>query len=495
MEKTTLSKVCFGSPNDILRDENDDSYSLLNLDDQGCSQTATKTTYTINGTPETTQDGYPVTLMSPEVFMTDLSPQLDSDGDIKCGQPQYPQFTTVGRDEYQLNGLPKDLYISRLLEKTMSSEETLYEYRLELAAQARSCENPPIGILKDRRNSTKETVAEKYAHDCFLLGQFIQGNTNDVSQLFKRQNSSKPKSTCDTTQCEAPEQERGVSHDIMLLKNSLSSLQSEVTLLKAESKETKQQLETFSNETKSTIDCIKKELESCSVLTPDGSSTKTIAESLKLITNQLKKLETSRNQMHAELLTLCGRVTENSRNITNVQDSEVQRKNALKIQLQSVNDRLDENSKQKDSESVNSSLTKLTTELTNKISLMNKNMTESLSMMANTFSETIVKQNTMMCDKLTSSLDRVTKITDASRRNMSSTTEEVNGMTFMNSCTEQHDVTDHQLNKKSPPSQTLTGKTLHSKPEGNQQPTGEQMSNQTTLTATAILKHRHLEES
>ena len=65
--------------------------------------------------------------------------------------------------------------------------------------RAKRCKDGPTGALITRRSTAKGSVSEKYAADCYLLYQFINGNKVDVHELFKHQPGSFPQrlnSTC-----------------------------------------------------------------------------------------------------------------------------------------------------------------------------------------------------------------------------------------------------------------------------------------------------------
>ena len=53
-------------------------------------------------------------------------------------------------------------------------------------------------------------------------------------------------------------------------------------------------------------------------------------------------LDSSRTQAHAVISDLNQRVSDNSINITNLQDSETHKKNSVKLQLQKVNEKNDQ---------------------------------------------------------------------------------------------------------------------------------------------------------
>ena len=57
-----------------------------------------------------------------------------------------------------LDGLTKDLYISKLLQSTAALEDSVAQYRTELAVRAKRCKNGPTGALITRRSTAKGSV-------------------------------------------------------------------------------------------------------------------------------------------------------------------------------------------------------------------------------------------------------------------------------------------------------------------------------------------------
>jgi len=57
----------------------------------------------------------------------------------------------------------------------------LAKRRSKLADLAKCKDNAPIGILKDRRKSSKGSTAERNAHFCYIISQFLHGNLSDIN--------------------------------------------------------------------------------------------------------------------------------------------------------------------------------------------------------------------------------------------------------------------------------------------------------------------------
>ena len=160
-----------------------------------------------------------------------------------------------------LDGLTKDTYIARLIQTTDVCEDTIAGYRAELSVRAKRCKNGQVRSLITRRSTSKGSVVEKYTINCFLLHQFINGNTSNVNELFK---ANTPMSRSNNTQCSGDDGNVPVplSAEITLMNENISQLLADVTLLKGVAK-TQDSLESISKTMKSDIGKIKNELETC----------------------------------------------------------------------------------------------------------------------------------------------------------------------------------------------------------------------------------------
>ena len=132
-------------------------------------------------------------------YTTDLpSPDcdiLDSDGNIISAQKNSSNARSLfcsddgftKQLDTALRGLAKDIYLSNALDMTSSSDELLLQYRHYLFCRITDNDAQPLGMLKDRRNSPNgPTAAQKYAEDCFVLQEYINGNTSDLKKLMKK---------------------------------------------------------------------------------------------------------------------------------------------------------------------------------------------------------------------------------------------------------------------------------------------------------------------
>ena len=273
------------------------------------------------------------------------SPQLNPDGNIQCAQSaQLSAFpSSLPELDKVLENLPKDTYITTLLEQTNSSEETLSSYRSELANRAKLCENGPKGTLKERRNSVRGSAAEKYAHECFVLNQFILGNKSDIGFLFKTppgqviiNDTSRPANACDCSQ------------EINALKNNFSRMQTDVHLLKAETKDIRSSIESLTTNMQSELASMKNVLHACeSVLHEhlqinDTNTDSKIHTHIKTVLNHINKLETHRISMKTDILDVSNRADNNSLNISKIFDHEEKNKKSVKLTLKDYEERFDE---------------------------------------------------------------------------------------------------------------------------------------------------------
>ena len=341
------------------------------------------------------------------------SPPLDCEGNIQCGQQQY-EFTAKKTDILNmLSSMPKDLYISKLLQITNSSEERLLKYRKELASRTQNYDNAPNGVLKDRRKSTKMSVAEKYAHDCFNINQFLNGNCNDVSFMFKSSQSTVSQSTLDQTVYDTSDLDSSALNEIKLLKTSVASLQSEVNILKLEGRETREKVDKFNSEAQECVASIQNEMDNCVKILNSHLKTEhsELSTGIASICTQLQKLETCRNQMNLEVNNVKIGVRDNSININSLKDTDIQRKNTLKKCIEDINDKISEHTKEcgnqlqnvskkvKDASSAKSVEAKLTSmEEKMNSSCLNATVRESFNQFSNEISNKFDSMNKNMSD-------------------------------------------------------------------------------------------------
>lgn len=102
-----------------------------------------------------------------------------------------PNQTCIAMLDQELDGLPRDSYIQKLIELTHESENVITWYRTLLLSRARDIEGCPLGQLINRKSTNVSTSIEKYARDCFMLSQFCNGNKTSIEEIFRK--DDKPK--------------------------------------------------------------------------------------------------------------------------------------------------------------------------------------------------------------------------------------------------------------------------------------------------------------
>jgi chromosome segregation ATPase len=107
-----------------------------------------------------------------------------------CNESVSNQSDIENLDEH-LQNLPRDLYISKLLELCSSCESMVSQYRNALCLRARSISDCPKGNLMNRKSTKQSSCAERYARDCYTLNMFINGEKSGIEHVFdKHKNTS-----------------------------------------------------------------------------------------------------------------------------------------------------------------------------------------------------------------------------------------------------------------------------------------------------------------
>ena len=248
-----------------------------------------------------------------------------------------------------LDGLTKELFIATLLQLTGSAEDLVSRYRSELAVRAKRCKNGPTGALITRRSTAKGSVSEKFAADCYLLYQFINGNTLDISELFKPQQgtiSSRLNSTC-IGDDNAPT----LKSEITLMKETMTQLLTDVNLLKTNFTQTQETLNTVSDSLKKDISRIKLELDACKLKCtqtintekyPKAAQSTCLADKLSHIGWMITRLDNSRILLEQKSRDLERCINDNSMGLSELRDRKTSGNNALKCQIRDIRENMEE---------------------------------------------------------------------------------------------------------------------------------------------------------
>ena len=95
-------------------------------------------------------------------------------------------LTNANAYERELQNLPKDLYIEKLMSLMDHSETDLLAYRDTLHRMAKTKPECPNGKLITRRGSRKNTATYKIANDCYILKIFLEGDKSKIETIFSR---------------------------------------------------------------------------------------------------------------------------------------------------------------------------------------------------------------------------------------------------------------------------------------------------------------------
>ena len=291
---------------------------------------------------------------------TDLNgAHCDSDVSIECGQRPVADSTKPSRSieldfrldsivmdrlDVELCGLPKDLYIGNLKDLCGENEESVSYYRTELSKRARNVnhDKAPVGILKDRRKSSKFPLIDKYALDCYLLQQFLDSNVNDLDELFRKPSVSQSQPFT------ATRSQSSEKNDLSLLKETVASLQSDVLQLKKRSEETEDNVNSVTRKITTDLESLRSELlETRDVITQNinvyvsSGRDPTLSDGLRSITSAISKLEKSKSGMLDELKALKTSIRDNRANIDGLMDTQATEKRDYKERIKYVRNEIE----------------------------------------------------------------------------------------------------------------------------------------------------------
>lgn len=116
---------------------------------------------------------------STNIRSSQLVEDYDSDGSLLSQ-------SEIDNLDSNLQNLPKELYISKLLELCLSNESLILWYRGLLCTRARKFKDCPTGNLINRKTTKASSSAEKYARDCFTLYMFFYGEKHGIENVFEK---------------------------------------------------------------------------------------------------------------------------------------------------------------------------------------------------------------------------------------------------------------------------------------------------------------------
>ena len=77
-------------------------------------------------------------------------------------------------------------YVSKLLQVTNESDDSITWYRSAITSRARSIQGCPIGKLLNRKSTNTSSSSFKYARDCYILEMFIRGDKSQNRRSFQK---------------------------------------------------------------------------------------------------------------------------------------------------------------------------------------------------------------------------------------------------------------------------------------------------------------------
>lgn len=93
----------------------------------------------------------------------------------------------IGKLYAELQDLPKEIYIGKLLDICLYKENQVCWYRDILCSRAKQQAGCPTGKLMNRKTTTNCRRIIKYARDCYALYAFIQSDKSGVDVVFDKQ--------------------------------------------------------------------------------------------------------------------------------------------------------------------------------------------------------------------------------------------------------------------------------------------------------------------
>ncbi|MES9880564.1 MAG: hypothetical protein ABW185_06735 [Sedimenticola sp.] len=247
--------------------------------------------------------------------------------------------TVFDRLNLELQGMPRALYIQNLIQLCNGCDETVMRFRMEMALTAKHCESGPTGNLITRKRTKAGTVIEKYAADCFALYEYINGNRNDVDELFK------PATRRDTlVAIDNPCDNAALWAEINSMKATIVTLSTDVNTLKALMRESSSSLKELNATMTQEIHSINGELLKCKnsvdekMNTPgkQKSSSNSLSQSLCNLSVLVKQLETHKTSFVAKLCDIETHLRDNTNCIEHLNDDTVSGNNNVKTQVKDV---------------------------------------------------------------------------------------------------------------------------------------------------------------
>lgn len=133
----------------------------------------------------TSYESQPSTCIMPSNFVClDSSITMNNEGHTALDQMEIDTLDS------QLQNLPKEIYISKLLDLCSNDESMVCWYRNSLCLRARKHPECPQGKLFSRKTTKSNSSTAKYAKDCYILYMFLQGEKSCINEIFDKNKGS-----------------------------------------------------------------------------------------------------------------------------------------------------------------------------------------------------------------------------------------------------------------------------------------------------------------
>ena len=209
-----------------------------------------------------------------------------------------------------LNGLPKETYVTELIRMCENSDLLVKGYRMSLLYRARLIEKCPKTKLFNRKNTKNTTSVKRFALDCYILEQFIQGDeTCEIEEIFSTHPVPSQKSLSNihhTPNKSSLNSENDLyRRELRLLKETVAGLSAEIGVLRDGVKSKDEQNRKMNDEMSKTIGSLKTESDACNEIVcdffqryyPDMCVAGDLASKLKLIFSKVNTTELKQNHL------------------------------------------------------------------------------------------------------------------------------------------------------------------------------------------------------
>ena len=155
-----------------------------------------------NDPNNTTEQAYNSSIPTSADFVAEKYDPVDQttfDSQPICNQEFFRKL------DNNLQNLPREIYIDRIIEQTNNCDETISMYRNILVNKARLSEKCPNGPLYARRNTKQESSSKRYDNDCYALQSVIDNDDpRALTEIIAKRRTTEKSETIDLTDPATP---------------------------------------------------------------------------------------------------------------------------------------------------------------------------------------------------------------------------------------------------------------------------------------------------